>query len=57
MRLEEKYIGRVAEEYLTERVDTHHWRREQQIVSDMLREAGGASLIDVPVGTGRFLAF
>ena len=57
MNLEEKYKGRTATEYLAKRVDAPHWRREQEVVREMLEAANGSRVVDVPVGTGRFLEF
>ncbi|MDX1389258.1 MAG: class I SAM-dependent methyltransferase [Acidobacteriota bacterium] len=54
--LEQKYHGDMADTYDALRVGTTQWEREHEIVSGVL--AGfprGTRVLDVPVGTGRFL--
>jgi hypothetical protein len=51
-----KYHGPVAENYDAKRVGDPKWTVEQQIIERMIGELpGGSEILDVPVGTGRFL--
>ena len=55
--LKDRYYGSLAATYDRERVSTPLWIREQEAVQRLLGEVErGSSVIDVPVGTGRFLA-
>jgi ubiquinone/menaquinone biosynthesis C-methylase UbiE len=49
-----KYRGRMAENYEAKRMKQQRWDLENQIVTAMLHLKKG-KLLDVPVGTGRFL--
>lgn len=54
-----KYHGQVASDYDAKREDSEKWQREQSIVTEwltQLHDAGATSVVDVPVGTGRFLS-
>src|SRR5690554_2288064 len=56
--LDIKYTGTTAETYEARRKGTQVWADEQKIVYHMLStavNAGARSVMDVPVGTGRFL--
>ena len=56
--LASKYRGAGATDYERERLGEPNWAREQAIVSSMLEVLPrNATLIDVPVGTGRFFEF
>lgn len=48
------YCGAKATEYDAKRVTQQKWHDENEIVAEMMRGATG-SVLDVPVGTGRFL--
>jgi SAM-dependent methyltransferase len=51
----DNYHGNVAQTYLAERVDNPVWHREHEAVGRYLGLfADGASVLDVPFGTGRF---
>lgn len=51
-----RYRGERASGYDAERVLTDSWRREHQAVESLLAQLPrGAAVLDVPVGTGRFL--
>lgn len=51
-----RYTGEAARDYLQRRAGSAKWRREQEVVAGFLRELPrGATVLDVPVGTGRFL--
>lgn len=51
-----QYKGEVAERYLERRNGTLKWRREQQIIQRLVGSFPlGSSILDVPIGTGRFL--
>ncbi len=55
-QLQEKYYGDYASNYEQRRKHTREWLLEEQAVSGFLsRLQPGASVLDVPVGTGRFL--
>jgi ubiquinone/menaquinone biosynthesis C-methylase UbiE len=49
-----KYHGRMAEGYEAKRKKQERWTRENEVVSIYLHDAKGP-LLDVPVGTGRYL--
>lgn len=50
------YHGDVARGYLEKRLKQEHWHREQTVVREMLQPmATGLQVLDVPVGTGRFV--
>ena len=50
------YIGDKAETYDSKRTSSKKWRHEQNVVHRVLRSLPhGCTLIDVPVGTGRFI--
>lgn len=50
------YHGDVARGYLEKRLKQEHWHREQAVVREMLQPmATGLRVLDVPVGTGRFV--
>jgi ubiquinone/menaquinone biosynthesis C-methylase UbiE len=55
-KLAEKYLGETARTYNARRSSKGKWRKEQTAI-DLLFESipHGSSLVDVPVGTGRFL--
>lgn len=54
--LMDRYYGSLAATYDRERLNTPLWHREQQAVERYLtRFDRGLSVIDAPVGTGRFL--
>ena len=51
-----RYRGEAAEHYDSIRTQGRKWRREQEIVQELLSAlAGGNDILDVPLGTGRFL--
>ncbi len=53
-----KYRGAVATGYDAKRVDDPKWRLEQAIIERLLGELpDGASVLDAPIGTGRFLDY
>jgi ubiquinone/menaquinone biosynthesis C-methylase UbiE len=50
------YHGDVARGYLQKRLKQEYWHREQEVVREMLQPmANGLQVLDVPVGTGRFV--
>ncbi len=51
--LSEKYTGATAENYDAQRIGTAKWEFEQRAVEALLPQC--ATLLDAPVGTGRFL--
>jgi len=56
-KLKEAYTGQKIEHYEEWRSHTRHWRREQQIVEQLLDVVDVETddvILDVPVGTGRF---
>jgi SAM-dependent methyltransferase len=51
-----KYQGLVAENYDDKREEQPRWHEEQKIIEEMLdRYPPGTKVLDVPVGTGRFI--
>lgn len=50
-----KYRGRKAETYESVRTKQKRWKIENDVVWDMLRELQPNRVLDVPVGTGRFI--
>lgn len=55
--LKDRYYGSLAATYDQERVNTPLWNREQEAVQRLLAECRrGTSVLDAPVGTGRFLS-
>jgi ubiquinone/menaquinone biosynthesis C-methylase UbiE len=57
-KLSTHYTGSMASDYEAERVRGPEWPKEQAIVSRFLSTLpAGATIVDVPVGTGRFLEF
>ena len=53
-----KYHGDIAEGYDAKREQSPKWICEQKIITEMLSELpAGSSVLDCPVGTGRFLDF
>lgn len=51
-----KYVGEVASGYDARRVQNPKWTVEQQIIEDMLSDLPrDTTVLDIPVGTGRFL--
>jgi ubiquinone/menaquinone biosynthesis C-methylase UbiE len=55
-RTKVKYKGAMSANYETKRMKQERWHWENQVVQAMLELQKG-SLLDVPVGTGRFLEF
>lgn len=52
------YYGDIAEYYDAERETKERWRREQAAVGSLLgRLPQGLRVLDIPVGTGRFMEF
>lgn len=52
----DKYHGDVSRGYDAKRENTPKWTVEQRIIEDMLAELPkGSTVLDIPVGTGRFL--
>lgn len=50
------YHGDTAKGYLAKRLKQEHWHKEQEIVQNLLNDVpDGARVLDVPVGTGRFV--
>jgi ubiquinone/menaquinone biosynthesis C-methylase UbiE len=57
-KLEKKYYGKMSATYEALRIGTPQWEQENNIVTGYLRRySPGTSILDVPVGTGRFLDF
>lgn len=53
-----KYRGEAAARYDAERASTAKWSREQAVMAAFLRQLPPeSSVIDIPVGTGRFIEF
>ena len=57
-KLEKKYYGKMSATYDALRIGTPQWEQENDIVTGYLRRfSPGTSILDIPVGTGRFLDF
>jgi len=53
-----KYTADTARHYLAQRAGDRKWQREQEIFRALLAAVPrGSSILDVPVGTGRFIPF
>src|SRR3990167_5525647 len=53
-----KYNGAIAKGYDAKREDSEKWKAEDRIMRGMLTDLPrGTSVLDVPVGTGRFIPF
>ncbi len=51
------YVGKIAEEYLQSRTHEKAWSIEEKIVEEWIQTIPqGESVLDIPVGTGRFLS-
>lgn len=50
-----KYTGSVATGYDAKRTESPKWAAEQEIIERIIEEFDGGSVLDVPVGTGRFI--
>ncbi|HEY2069201.1 MAG TPA: class I SAM-dependent methyltransferase [Rhizomicrobium sp.] len=56
--LSTRYTGGVASSYEAQRTGSADWPKEQAVVERFLATLpSGSSIVDVPVGTGRFLEF
>jgi ubiquinone/menaquinone biosynthesis C-methylase UbiE len=55
-QLGRSYLGDVAKTYDVERMKLEKWASEQRIVEDLLATVpAGSSVVDIPIGTGRFV--
>src|SRR3990167_9507924 len=53
-----KYNGEIAKGYDAKREDGEKWKAEDRIVGELLSDLpAGTSVLDCPVGTGRFIPF
>jgi SAM-dependent methyltransferase len=52
---EARYFGKIAEAYDQRRSGAARWRLEDEAVSRMLEPFAGRVVLDLPVGTGRFV--
>lgn len=52
-----KYDAHVAQNYEADRENEQHWRAEQEFMAAYVRRTRLGSLLDVPVGTGRFFEY
>jgi ubiquinone/menaquinone biosynthesis C-methylase UbiE len=56
VRTEERYRGVIASEYEQRRSQKPKWKAETAVITDMLKDKpAGTEVLDIPVGTGRFL--
>lgn len=51
------YTGRAASTYDAARLQQPHWHTEQETVGRLLANHRGATVLDAPIGTGRFIPF
>lgn len=57
-KLAKRYVGNRAHEYDNERTYGQKWLKEQEIMEEILANIEkGSSILDIPVGTGRFIEF
>lgn len=55
-KIKDKYIGEVAQNYEARRASGDKWAKEQVAMEGLLKTlAQGSSVLDIPVGTGRFV--
>src|SRR5437899_5461628 len=55
-QLARNYLGTAAKTYDDERAKLEKWASEQRIVEDLLATLpAGSSVVDIPIGTGRFV--
>lgn len=53
-----KYTGKAAAGYDAKRENSQKWQEEDRIITDYLSTVtSGATVLDVPVGTGRFIPY
>ena len=53
-----RYEGDIAKKYNERRISEPMWQREQEAFHSVLAALpSGASIIDIPLGTGRFISF
>jgi SAM-dependent methyltransferase len=52
---EERFFGEIAKAYDQRRSGAQRWRLEDETVSKMLELFAGSVVLDLPVGTGRFI--
>lgn len=53
-----RYKGETAKHYLQSRTPTRKWQHEQQVIERLVKGLPrGSSILDVPLGTGRFLQY
>ena len=53
-----RYKGSVAKGYLEGRIHDPRWQREQDVLEEFLRRiSAGSAILDIPLGTGRFIEF
>lgn len=52
-----KYNSQVADTYDRDREGEAHWREEQEFLASFVRTHSIGRVLDMPVGTGRFLEF
>jgi ubiquinone/menaquinone biosynthesis C-methylase UbiE len=53
-KLKNNYTGQAAKEYDQERSQKYLWKKEDEIVNNILQNSAAETILDVPVGTGRF---
>lgn len=49
------YTGKKAFQYEAKRAHTGKWKKENAAVSKLLEQCAPESIVDIPIGTGRFL--
>lgn len=55
-KVSKQYRGKMASGYDEKRLKQRRWHEEQRIVEEMLVEANTKYVLDMPVGTGRFIS-
>jgi ubiquinone/menaquinone biosynthesis C-methylase UbiE len=57
-KLSRQYAGKVARDYDQKRTSEKKWITEQEVVRGLLAQIPrGSRILDIPVGTGRFISF
>ena len=51
------YNRQIAESYDADRQSEEHWAKENEFITKYFKKKSADVLLDLPVGTGRFLKF
>lgn len=56
-KLKTRYTGARIKDYVSKREQTPQWIKETKIMADLLARFPSKTVVDIPVGTGRFMQF